>query len=112
MYARLSSYELPEDRADEAARAFGEALAQVSECPGYVDGYYLASCEGERVLTFTLWGTRDEMEASRVKASRLRSEAARKVNGGVVSTEEFRADPIRQDAAPLERLRIDVNGGG
>ena len=111
MYARLSSYELPEHRADEAARAFGEALEQVSECPGFVDGYYLVSCEGERVLTFTLWDARDKMEASRVKASRLRSEAARKVDVGVLSTEEFRVDPVRSDA-PLERLRINVNGSG
>jgi heme-degrading monooxygenase HmoA len=111
VYARLSSYELPEHRADEAEAAFGEALAQVSECPGFVDGYYLVSCEGERVLTFTLWDTRHEMEASRVKASRVRSEAAHKVDGGVVSTEEFRVDPVRGGAA-LERLRINVNGSG
>jgi heme-degrading monooxygenase HmoA len=89
----MSSYELPEDT-DEAARAFGEALARVSECPGFVDGYYLVSCEEERVLTFTLWETRDEMEASRVTASRLRSEAARQVSIGVVSTEEFRVEPV------------------
>ena len=111
MYARLSSYELPEERADEAADAFGEALAAVSECPGFVDGYYLASCEGDRVLTFTLWDARDKMEASRVKASRLRTEAAHKVDGGIVSTEEFRVDPVRNEAG-LQGLRVHVNGSG
>ncbi len=93
MYARMSSYELPADT-DEAASAFGDALAQVSECPGFVDGYYLVSCDEERVLTLTLWETRDEMEASRVKASRLRSDAARQLSIGVVSTEEFRVEPV------------------
>ena len=107
MYARMSSYELPEEKADEAASAFGDALAQVGECPGFVDGYYLVSCDDERVLTFTLWETRDQMEASRVKASRLRTEAAHQVDGGVISTEEFRVDRVR---SPLERLRVDVNG--
>jgi heme-degrading monooxygenase HmoA len=95
----MSTYELPEETADEAARAFGEALAEVGACPGFVDGYYLVSCEGERVLTFTLWETREQMEASRVKASRLRSEAARQVDGGVLSTEEFRVDPVRSATA-------------
>jgi heme-degrading monooxygenase HmoA len=105
----LSSYELPEHMAHEAATAFGEALTQVADCPGFVNGYYLVSCESDRVLTFTLWATRDEMEASRVKASRLRTEAARRVEVGVVSTEEFRVAPV-EDAA-LERLGVDVNGG-
>jgi heme-degrading monooxygenase HmoA len=111
VYARLSSYELPQEKADEAARAFGDALAEVSECPGFVDGYYLVSCEGDRVMTFTLWDARDKMEASRVKASRLRSEAARTVEGGVVSTEEFRVEPVRSEAES-EGLRVNVNGSG
>jgi heme-degrading monooxygenase HmoA len=110
VYARMSSYELPEDT-DEAARAFGEALARVSECPGFVDGYYLVSCDEERVVTFTLWDTRVDMEASRVTASRVRSDAARQVNVGVVSTEEFRVQPARADD-PSERLRVNVNGSG
>jgi heme-degrading monooxygenase HmoA len=98
VYARISTYELP-DHGDEAAEAFRVALGAISECPGFVDGYYLASCEGERVLTLTLWETRDQMEASRVKASRLRSEAAHQADGGVIATEEFRVEPVRSGAA-------------
>jgi heme-degrading monooxygenase HmoA len=105
----LSSYELPEHKADDAASAFADALTQVAECRGFVDGYYLVSCEGDRVLTLTLWATRDEMEASRVKASRLRSEAARLVDGGVISTEEFRVDAAGDSS--LERLGVDVDSG-
>jgi heme-degrading monooxygenase HmoA len=106
----MSSYELPDDT-DEAASAFGSALAQVRECPGFIDGYYLVSCDEDRVVTFTLWETRDAMEASRVTASRLRSDAARQVGIGVVRTEEFRVEPAGADPV-LERLRVDVNSGG
>ena len=88
MYARISAYDLKEHRS-EGVRAFREALDAISECPGFTDGYYLLSCDGERAMTLTLWETRANMEASRVKASRVRSEAAEQTEGGVVSSEEF-----------------------
>jgi heme-degrading monooxygenase HmoA len=102
MFARTSIYELPEDRRDDGIAAFREALAEVGECPGFTGGYYLVSCDGARSKTVTFWETREAMEASRVKASRLRSEAAREVDGGVVSSEEFEvAVELSPDAAFL-----------
>ena len=89
MHARISTYDLPEEHRSEGVRAFREALEAIAECPGFTDGYYLVSCDGERAMTLTLWDTRATMEASRVKASRVRSEAAGKTDGGVVSSEEF-----------------------
>ena len=50
---------------------------------------YLVSCDGGRALTLTVWDSRSEMEASRVKAARLRTDAAHKVNAAVVQSEEF-----------------------
>ena len=89
MFARASTYELSEDRREEATTLFREALAGISRCEGFQGGYFLISCDGERAMTMTFWDTRASMEASRVSASRLRSEAARQADGGVVSVEEF-----------------------
>jgi heme-degrading monooxygenase HmoA len=89
MYARISSYELPEDNRDDGIRAFGDALREISDADGFVGGKFLVSCDGDRAMTVTFWESREAMEASRVKASRLRSEAAREADGGVVSSEEF-----------------------
>jgi heme-degrading monooxygenase HmoA len=89
MFARMSVYDVPEDKRDHGIEAFRGALAEVAESEGFTGGYYLVSCDGERAMTLTMWESRDSMEASRVKASRLRSEAARTADGGVVSSEEF-----------------------
>jgi heme-degrading monooxygenase HmoA len=89
LFARTGFYEFPEDQRDESIEAFREALGQISDCEGFQRGWYLVSPEGGRGLTITFWDSRASMEASRVKASRLRSEAAGKADGGVVSAEEF-----------------------
>ena len=89
MYARISTYELPEDRREDGTRAFGDALREIADTDGFAGGQFLVSCDGERAMTVVFWDSRDAMEASRVKASRLRSEAAHQADGGVVSAEEF-----------------------
>jgi heme-degrading monooxygenase HmoA len=89
VYARLSTYELPGDADRDAEEAFREALRQIDECHGLAEGMYLVSCDGGRAITLTLWDSRAEMEASRVKATRLRIEAAHEVDASIVSTEEF-----------------------
>ncbi len=89
MFARASTYELPEERRDEAPRFFREALDRIRQCDGFQGGYFLLSCDGDRAMTLTLWDSRASMEASGVMASRLRSEAARQADGGVISVEEF-----------------------
>jgi heme-degrading monooxygenase HmoA len=89
VFARISTYEVPEEKRDDGIRTFGDALREIGDAEGFAGGYYLVSCDGERAMTFTFWESRGAMEASRVTASRLRSEAARESDGGVVSSEEF-----------------------
>lgn len=89
MYARMSTYELPDDADRDAEDAFRDALRQIDECPGVAEGMYLVSCDGGRAITLTVWDSRAEMEASRVKAARLRTDAAHKVDAAVVRSEEF-----------------------
>ncbi len=89
MFARTGLYEFPEEQREESIQAFREALEQISECDGYKGGWYLVNPESGRGLTVTFWDNRASMEASRVKASRLRSQAASTSDGSVVSAEEF-----------------------
>ncbi len=89
VYARLSTYELPDAADRDAEEAFREALRGIDECQGVAEGMYLVSCDGGRALTLTVWDSRAEMEASRVKAAHLRTDAAHKVDAAVVQSEEF-----------------------
>jgi heme-degrading monooxygenase HmoA len=89
VYARLSTYQLPDDAGHDAEKAFRDALRSIDECHGLADGMFLISCDGGRAITMTLWDSRAEMEASRVKASHVRMDAARGVDAAIVSTEEF-----------------------
>ncbi len=89
MFARVSTYEIPVDRMDEATETFRQAINRIRELAGLVGAHLLVSAESGRLLTMTLWETRAAMEASRVAASRLRSDAVRPFDGSVVSTEEY-----------------------
>src|SRR6266496_201387 len=89
MVARVSVYELPEERADEAAERFGEAIAEIRGLEGLEEAYLLLNPETGRAMTLTLWDGHQAAAASRVTATRLRTEAARAVDGSVVSSEEF-----------------------
>ena len=89
MFARVSVYEVPEDRRGEAERSFKEALGRISESRGLEHAYALFGCEGRHAITITLWEDQGAMAESRVAASRLRSEAAGSVDADVVSVEEF-----------------------
>ena len=89
MFARVSSYEIPPERATEAADGFRQAIRQIRELNGLAAAYLLVNAESGRVLTMTLWDNAAAMEASHVAASRLRTEAVRTVDGSIVSIEEY-----------------------
>jgi heme-degrading monooxygenase HmoA len=89
MFARMSVYEVPEAGREEADAQFREALAQIGGAEGFVEGYYLFASESDKAVTLVVWETYEAMIASRVSASRIRSDAARAAGGEVVSVEEF-----------------------
>ena len=62
---------------------------------GLEEVYVLVSSESGRALTMSLWDGQDAMEAGRLKASRLRNEAARAVDGSVQSVVEYEV-PIHE----------------
>ena len=89
MFARVAVYEIPGHRVEEAVGTFREAIGQISGMSGLADMYVLVSPESERALTMSLWDSQAHMEASRIKASRLRNDAAKVVDGSVQSVVEY-----------------------
>jgi heme-degrading monooxygenase HmoA len=88
MFARASTYEVPANHVQSVAGIFGEAISHICEMAGFSGAYVLVNAENGRTMTLTLWDSRTTMEASRVTASRLRSDAARGVDSAPLSTEE------------------------
>ena len=92
MFARVTTYDVPLERISEATAAFQPALDQIRSMPGLIGAHLLVSVDSGRVLTMTLWESRQAMEASRVAASRLRSDAVRPIEGSVLSTDEYEVE--------------------
>ena len=89
MFARMAVYQVSSDRFGEARTGFQEAIARIGESPGMNDAFFLLGCESDRAVTITFWDDHATMVASRVGASRARSEALAAVDGEVVSVDEF-----------------------
>lgn len=98
MFARVAVYEIPGHRVEEAVGSFREAIDQIRDMEGLEEVYVLVSPESDRALTMSLWERQEDMEVSRIKASQLRSDAAKVVDGSVQSVVEY-------EVAIHERLR-------
>jgi quinol monooxygenase YgiN len=83
MFARVARYRVPEHRLDEAVEAFRGAAEKLRELEGNEGGYLLVDQDNATALTVTFWQSRVAMEASEVRASRLRSDAISTVDGEV-----------------------------
>jgi len=71
----------------EAVEAFREAASQLASLDGLQGGYVLTDEEEGVVMTITLWESRAAMDASEVRAARLRQEAAKQADGEVTSVQ-------------------------
>jgi heme-degrading monooxygenase HmoA len=89
MFARVSVYDIPGERAAEAARSFRAALDAIGGAPGFEEAYFLVNRDEGRGVALTLWRDHDAITASRVAATRLRGEASRAVDGDVVMVDEY-----------------------
>jgi heme-degrading monooxygenase HmoA len=89
LFARVSTYEVPDGQRGAAQDAFKQAMDRIAALQGFVEGYFLLACDGERAMTMTFWESNAAMTASRVAATRLRSEAARGIESEIISVEEY-----------------------
>jgi heme-degrading monooxygenase HmoA len=83
VFARVARYRIPEDRIDDAIEAFRQAAEQLQELPGNTGGHLLVDRDNCTALTITYWESRAALEASEVRASRLRSEAVGAADGEI-----------------------------
>ena len=90
MFARVVRYTVDPERCDEALAQLEEAAKQIGDIDGITGGYVMADGDAGRIMTVTLWEDRAKMEASEVRASRLRQEALRSVEGDIESVESLR----------------------
>jgi heme-degrading monooxygenase HmoA len=98
MFARVARYDVEPDRTGEAIEAFREAVTQLEGLNGLKGGYVLADWEDGVIMSMTLWENRAAMDESEGKAAALRSEAAKAVDGNVVSVHNLDV-PIEIGAA-------------
>ncbi|HSJ73291.1 MAG TPA: antibiotic biosynthesis monooxygenase [Miltoncostaeaceae bacterium] len=88
MYARVSSYEFPPERADEIVRSFDEdddlpALAGVAEA------YLLVDRAAGRALTMTVWESEEALRSSEGSANRIRGRATGSAGGSVRRVDRY-----------------------
>jgi heme-degrading monooxygenase HmoA len=89
MFARVARYEVEPDRTQEAIDAFHDAVAQLNGTEGLEGGYVCVDYEDGAIMSMTLWQNRVAMDESERKAAGLRSEAAKRVDGRVVSVQSL-----------------------
>jgi heme-degrading monooxygenase HmoA len=85
MFARVARYEVAPERMDEAVDAFRDAVTEITGMQGLKGGSVLTDAEDGVIISLTYWESRTAMEDSEVKAAGLRRQAAKQVDGSVVS---------------------------
>ena len=98
MFARVARYDVTPDRTGEAVDAFREAASELEGASGLKGGYVLADWEDGVIMSLTFWENRSAMDNSESKAAGLRQQAAKSVDGEVVSVHNFDV-PIEIGAA-------------
>ena len=98
MFARIARYDVEPDRTGEAIEAFREGVQQLEGLNGLKGGYVLADWEDGVIMSMTLWENRAAMDESEAKAAAIRQEAAKAVDGTVVSVHNLDV-PIEIGAA-------------
>ena len=88
MFARVSSYEFPPERADEVVRGFDEDDVLPS-IPGVVEAYLLLDRAAGRALTMTVWETEEALRSSEEAANRIRGRASGSADGRVRRVDRY-----------------------
>ncbi len=89
MVARVSNYEVPLQRLDEALEAFEHVVEEIKESTGLHAAYVLMDKATGRTITISYWDNRETMEASRITASILRSDAVQALGGVQLNVDEY-----------------------
>jgi heme-degrading monooxygenase HmoA len=85
----MSTYDIDPERIDDGVRSFRGAIEEIRQLDGFREAFLLVDRENGQAVTITLWDGADSMVASRVRASRARTDAARAADGSVRSSCEY-----------------------
>jgi heme-degrading monooxygenase HmoA len=89
MFARVARYEVDPDRTQEAIDAFHDAVTQLEGTEGLEGGYVCVDYEDGAIMSMTFWQNRTALDESERKAAGLRQDAAKRVEGRVVSVQSL-----------------------
>ncbi|MHB8869567.1 MAG: hypothetical protein ACYC6T_16610 [Thermoleophilia bacterium] len=101
MFARVSRFEIANDRIDKDIDQTREVLSQaVGRLAGARGLYYLVDRENGITMAVTLWEDAEAMRTSEEEATRIRGEAAEAEGGKVLSVERFEVALQPSDVMP------------
>ena len=101
MFARVARYRIPEETLDDAVEGFREAVEELRDIAGNAGGYLLVDRDNSTALTLTFWESRAALEASEVKASRLRSQAVGPHGGEIQAVDRCEVTLDFSEPAPV-----------
>ena len=84
MFARVARYKIPESRFGEVIPAFRDSIEGLREAEGLSGGYLIVDPESCTAMTVTLWESREALQGSEMRATRLRGQAVDAVDGEVL----------------------------
>jgi heme-degrading monooxygenase HmoA len=87
MFSRVARYQIPGENLDAAIAAFEQAVVELRDLDGNEGGYLLVDRDNSTAITVTFWRDRASLEASEVRASRLRSEAVSPHGGEILAVD-------------------------
>lgn len=88
MHARVSTYQGPPERIDEAVAAF-DADDRLLDLEGLEDAYLLVDRGSGRMVTVTLWHSREALDATAPAAGSIRTAAAGAGGQAVLSVDAY-----------------------
>lgn len=88
-YARVSTYEFPADQADEAVRAFDEAMGELDPMEGIQEAMLLVDRSRGDAMTITIWESETALVATEQEASEIRQRAVSSPGGKVTNIARY-----------------------
>lgn len=88
-HARVSTYEIPADRLDEARPAFEEATRNLQEMSGAKEALFLIDRTEGRAMTITIWESQSALLASEDSADEIRKRGAAAGGGDVKTVDRY-----------------------
>jgi heme-degrading monooxygenase HmoA len=92
VFARVISAQTTADRVDNAVQIAKQQLPGARSQQGYRGFYVLADRASGKLMTISLWDSRDDLRAVEARAARVREEAARSTGTAVPPVDIYQVE--------------------